>query len=295
LNLRRLVALAWLCLIATPSYAQQQPLPDMQLFIREVRKHLDTDDQRQSGYMYVQTRRDQKIDKAGKATDESVKVSESYPGLPGEPRWSRMLSKDGTPVPPQELDRADGERRKHVEEYARRLAKDPEKEHAKEERERERARRERIESVDGVFRIFDVRMLGRETVDGHDTIQLSLTPRPGVKPRTRTENIIRNFSGRAWVSESDYELVRLEMEAIDTVSIGFGLLARLHKGSRASFQRRKVNDEAWLPAVASYSFSARVGLVAVTRQGAVVEYSNYKKFSVDTSTVIAPPRKPPTS
>jgi len=288
----RLVAVAFLCLIAMPSHARQRPLPDHQAFLQEVRKRLDTDDGRQSGYMYVQTRRDHKLDKAGKPTDESVKVSESYPGLPGEPRWVRLLSTNGKPVPPHDLEKADAERRKHAEDYARKLASDPEKERAKEERERDRARRERTEAIDGVFRIFDARMLGRETVDGHDTIQFSLTPRPGVKPRTRIENIIRNFSGRAWVSESDHELVRLEMEAIDTVSIGFGLLARFHKGSRASFERRKVNDEVWLPAVASYSFSARVGLVAVMRLGAHVEYSNYKKFSVDTSTIIGPPRKP---
>ncbi len=290
--MHRMVAVALLCLIATPSQAQQRPLPDQQAFLQEVRKRLDTDDERQSGYMYMQTRRDHKLDKAGKRTDESVRVSESYPGLPGEERWARLLSKDGKPVPPHDLEKADAERRKRAEEYARKLASDPERERAKQEREREKTRRERNESIDDVFRIFDVRMLGRESIDGHDTIQFSLTPRPAVKPRTRAGNIIRNFSGRAWISESDYELVRLDMEAIDTVSIGFGLLARLHKGSRASFERRKVNDEAWLPAVASYTFSARVGLVAVMRVGAIVEYSNYKKFSVDTSTTIAAPRKP---
>ena len=85
--------------------------------------------------------------------------------------------------------------------------------------------------------------------------------------------------------------MRLEIEAIDTVSFGLGLLARMHKGSQASFQRRKVNDEAWLPAVARYSVSARVGLVAVIRRGATSEFSNYKKFNVDTSTSYAP-RKP---
>ena len=139
---------------------------------------------------------------------------------------------------------------------------------------------------------FDVRMTGRETIDGHDTIAFTLTPRPDAKPQTRAGNIMRNFSGRAWISESDYELVRLDVEAIDTVSIGFGLLARLHKGSQLSFQRRKINNEVWLPASAKYSLSARVGLFAVLRRGGSVEFSNYKKFSVDTSTVIGAPRKP---
>jgi hypothetical protein len=285
------VAAAVLCLVATSSQAGQRPLPDPQRFLQDVRAHLQTDDERQSSYVYVETRRDQKLDKAGRPTDESLKVFESYPALPGERRWNRLLAEDGRPVPPRELEQTDRERQKHAEEYARKLEKDPAKERAEQDRERERNRRERAESIDEIFRVFDVRMLAREALEGHETIVFSLTPRPGVKPRTRAGNIMRNFSGRAWISESDYELVRLDVEAIDTVSFGLGLLARLHKGSQVSFQRRKVNDEAWLPAVVTYSFSARVGLVAVFRRGVRSEFSNYKKFNVDTSTSYAP-RKP---
>jgi len=39
----------------------------------------------------------------------------------------------------------------HVEDYARRIAKDPAKERAKQDREREQDRRERAESIDEVF------------------------------------------------------------------------------------------------------------------------------------------------
>jgi hypothetical protein len=63
----------------------------------------------------------------------------------------------------------------------------------------------------------------------------------------------------------------------------------VHKGSKASFQRRKVNGEAWLPARASYAVSVRVGLLAVLRRGASIEFSNYKKFGVDSSYRIAAP------
>ena len=284
----RFVAAAVLCL-ATPLTAAQRPLPDQQQFVQEVRNRLDTNDERQSGYMYVETRREQKLDKSGRPTGESVKVLESYPALPGERRWERVLSVDGRAVPPAELEKNDRERRAHVEEYARKAAKDPAAEREKQARERARAQRERAESIDDLFRIFDVKMLGRETIEGHETIAFSLTPRPGVKTRTRAGGLMRNFKGRAWVSESEYELVRLEVEAIDTVSFGFGVLARLHKGSEASFQRRKVNGDAWLPASASYKISARLGLLAVFRRGATFEYSDYKKFGVDSSYKIAPP------
>jgi len=287
-----LTALVCIAVVAPASQAQDPPLPNPDRFLQQVRQHLDTDEERQAGYMYVEKRREQKLDSAGKPTGESLKVFESYPGLPGEGRWRRLIAEDGRPVPPADLEKADRERRAHAEEYVRKLAKDPEKERAIETRERERWKREQAESIDDVFRVFDIRMIGRETLEGHGTIVFSLTPRPGVKTRTRDGNIMRNFSGRAWVSESDYEVVRVDLEAINNVSFGFGLLARVHKGSQASFRRRKVNDEVWLPALATYTGSARVALVKVMRRGGVMEFSDYKKFSVDTSTSLVRPKTP---
>ena len=104
-------------------------------------------------------------------------------------------------------------------------------------------------------------MLRREAIDGHDTIFATLTPKAGVKPLTDDGKIMRHFKARAWISESDYELVRVEIEAIDTLSFGLGLLARVHKGTVATYERRKVNNEVWLPAEVTWTASARVALV----------------------------------
>src|SRR5919106_2809477 len=90
--------------------AQEQPLPEAKPFLEEVRKRLQTDEQRQSGYMYVETRRELKLDKTGRSTRERVKVFESYPGLPGEERWERLVAEDGNPVPAAELEKRDRER-----------------------------------------------------------------------------------------------------------------------------------------------------------------------------------------
>jgi hypothetical protein len=99
---------------------------------------------------------------------------------------------------------------------------------------------------------------------------------------------MKNFTLQAWVSESEYEVARVDLEAIDDLSIGFGLLARVHKGTQASFTRRKVDGEAWLPATATYTASARVGLVKVMRVRGTSEFSAYRKFTVGTSTTFNP-------
>jgi hypothetical protein len=132
-------------------------------------------------------------------------------------------------------------------------------------------------------------MVRREAIEGHDTIVATLTPRPRVKPLTRDGKVMQHFKARAWISESDYELVRVEIEAIDTLSFGLGLLARVHKGTVAAYERRKVNNEAWLPAQVTWTASARVALVRRLRIRGVSEFSNYRKFTVDTSTTYAPP------
>lgn len=267
-----------------PGAAQERPLPEAKPFLEEVRKRLQTDDVLQSNYTYVEARRELKLDKSGRSTKETVKIVESYPGFPGESRWHRLIAENGKPVPERALAKQDRERAKKAQEYARRLERDGEKVQRELAREREKEARETAEAIDEVFRVYDVRMLGREAIEGHDTIAFELSPRPRVKPRTRDGKIMKNFTARAWVSESDYELVRLDVEAIDTVSFGLGLLARVHKGSRASFTRRKVNDEVWLPAHASYTASARIGLIKMMRVGGTSEFSNYRKFTVDTST-----------
>ena len=277
------------CLIAGSTLAaQDRPLPDQQSFLAETRKHLQTDSTLQRSYVYVETRREQKLDKHGRTSKESVKVFESYPGLPGEARWERLVAEDGRPVPAEELAKQDRERQKSAAGMVQRLAEDASKERARQEREYQKARREREDAVNDIFNVFTIRMIGREQIERHETIAFLLTPRPDAKPKTTEGRQMKHFNVRAWISESDHELVKLEAEAIDTLSFGLGVLARLHKGARLSFLRRKVNGEVWLPAIASYQGSARVGLLLTLRRGGTSEYSGYRKYSVDTSATIEP-------
>jgi hypothetical protein len=273
----------------TALVAQERPLPDQESFLREVRTRLQTDSTLQSGYIYVETRREQKLDGRGRVDQESVKVYESYPGLPGEDRWERLISENGRPRAASDLEKELRDRQKKAEAMVREAMEQPAKQQARQQREYAARRREFDAVLDDLFLVFNIRTERREWLDGHETIVFSLTPRREAKPRTREGRQMRTFAVRAWISESDRELVRVDAEVIDTLSMGFGLLARLHKGAKLSFLRTKVNDEVWLPSRVSYSGSARVGLVAVLRRSGVSEFSGYRKFSVDTSTTYRPP------
>jgi hypothetical protein len=266
-----------LILTAVP-LAQERPLPDFNTFAAQVKKRLATDEERQSGYTYIERRTEQKVDSSGRLTSESVKVYEVYPGLPGEPRYRRLIEEDGRQVVGDKLARQDRDRKEEVDSYVKAQASESQRQKAA--REQEKARRRTSAAIDDLFRLYDIRMLRRETIDGHATILATLDPKEGVQPQTDDGKIMRNFKARAWVSESDYELVRIEIEAIRDVSFGLGLLARVHKGTLATFERRKVNNEVWLPAKVTWTASGRLLLLRRLRLRGISEFSAYKKFTV---------------
>ena len=281
-------ALVLAVLFVVAPLAQERPLPDFDTFAEEVKKHLATDEERQSGYVFNERRVEQKVNAAGRVTDESVKVYEVYPGLPGEDRYRRLIEEDGRPTPPDRLARQDAQRRKKAEEYARKQAVASERQ--KEAREQHKARQEYSAAVEDIFRVYDIQMVRREPIEGLDTILATLTPKRGARPQTDDGRVMRRFKARAWISESDYELVRVEIEAIDNLSFGLGLLARVHKGTVATYQRRKVNGETWLPLEVTWTASARVLLLRRLRLRGVSEFFNYRRYSVDTSYSLGKPR-----
>ena len=146
----------------------ERPLPDFKTFSAKVREHLATDAERQSGYVFQERRTEQKVDASGKVTDEDVKVFEVYPGLEGEERYRRLIEENGKPVPSEKLAKEDRERKEEVEKYARQVATPASRE--KHAREMDRRRRRYSAAIDDLFRVYDIKMIRRERIDGHDTI-----------------------------------------------------------------------------------------------------------------------------
>jgi hypothetical protein len=284
------VALVLVCLLPFNAGAQDRPLPELQPFLAQARTRLQTDNERRRAYIYVETQRERKLDGSGRTRSEKVKVVESYPPLPGEDeRWERVLEENGRRKTEAEVARQDAERQKTAEAVAKRLTSPNPADRAKAARAYEQSRKEALDRINDVFVVYDVAMVGRERIEGRDTIALTLEPKPNSKPVTREGKWMQYFRCRAWISESDHELVKLNVEAIRDANIGFGILARMNTGTVMSFTRRFINNEVWLPARVDYTIKARVLMLKRYLQGGTIEFSNYRKFTVDTATTIAPP------
>jgi hypothetical protein len=137
---------------------------------------------------------------------------------------------------------------------------------------------------------FSFRLVGSEVIDGRDAWVFDGEPRPDYQPKRREAKMLSKFRGRVWIDKSDMQWVKLDMTAIDTLSIGL-FLARVHKGTHLIMDLTRVNDEVWLPKSVQLHFDARVALFKSYDDDVQQTYSDYKKFRTDSKmTVVGEPQ-----
>jgi hypothetical protein len=131
---------------------------------------------------------------------------------------------------------------------------------------------------------FDLRLLPEESLGGRAMWVIDATPKPGYKPKLKSAFFFPKVKMRFWIDHQDYQAVRAEIETLETIAWG-GIVARLAKGDRLTFEMARVNDEVWLPKAIRIAGSARVLLVKGFRGSIEISYSNYKKFSTESRVV----------
>ena len=154
-----------------------------------------------------------------RSREQHVKVYEVYPPLPGEEPYRRLIEEDGRPVPADKLEKQDRERQKKVEEYARELAnRTPSGAARRRSASTEgdaRARRRHRRHLQRLRRPHDWRA---RSIDGHrhDRVRADATSRTPNRAHATAARSCSTSHARAWISESEYELVKVDVEAVDT-------------------------------------------------------------------------------
>jgi hypothetical protein len=279
---------------AAPPHAEASPadaLPVPAEFVRRVREAVKLDYELQKDYTYVEKRRDVKLSTFGKVSVGPMRTFEVYPSTEPGKTYKRLVAIDGKPLDRAELERRDAEHRQNMIAQVEREKLETPAQRALRVEKKTKERREREAIMNDAFAIYEPRMAGRETLDGQPVLVATLTPRKNVQPKTREGKWMVKFSGSIWVSESDYQIAKIEMTALDDLTIGLGIVGRVHEGSKLTFARRKVNNEVWLPAEASMKATGRTLLFRTFSFDTITTFSDYRKWSVDTSVTYGVPPK----
>ena len=82
----------------------------------------------------------------------------------------------------------------------------------------------------------------------------------------------------------------LERAVKRALKVGGGLLLSVGPGSSLVFEQALVNEEVWLPTFAEIDVSARLLLLKGVKQHQEIRFSDYRKFSVETTEDVRAPQ-----
>jgi len=258
---------------------------EIQPLIRAVAENDIANDLKQRDYTYLQREEEHKLDGQGKQKSLETRNYEIMV-LYGQ-QVRRLMARNDKPLSAGEAAKEEKKIQKIMREREQETPEQREKRLQKEEKEREQDRAFVREVADA----YTFRLAGTETRDGRETYVIDANPRPDFHPHLKDARYLPKFRGRVWIDSAETQWVKLEVEAIDTVSWGL-FLARLHKGSQVNIELTHVNDEVWLPKSVSLKLSARLALLKDFNVIEDVSYRDYKKFRSDVKIVPVPEAEP---
>jgi hypothetical protein len=243
----------------------------MQQLFRVVADKDIENDKRQRDYTYIEHDVQNNLDGKGQVKSTETKTYEVME-IYGE-QINRMIEKDDKPLSAKESAKEEEKVQKIIDKRKNESESDRKKREEKEEKDREEGRKFVHEVADA----YNFKLVGTELVGGRDAWVIDGEPRQGFVPHMKESKFLSKFRGRVWVDKSDLQLAKMDIEAIDTVSLGW-VLARIHKGTRVMLEQTRVNDEVWLPRHLSFKLDARIALLKGYNIDGDQTFRDYKKF-----------------
>jgi len=255
----------------TPDAQGKLSQDQMQNLLRVVADKDIENDKRQRDYTYIERQVQNNLDGQGNKKSTEIKTFEVLE-IYGE-QVQRLISKDDKPLSDKDAAKEEEKVQKVIDKRKNESDDARKKREEKEAKEREDGRKFVHEIADA----YDFKLVGTEQVNGREAWVIDGEPRPGFVPHMKESKFLPKFHGRVWIDRDDLQLAKMDVEALDTVSIGL-VLARIHKGTRFILEQARVNDEVWLPKQINYKFNARLGLVKGFNIDGEQTYRDYKKF-----------------
>ncbi len=222
-------------------------------------------------YTYIARQVQNKLDGKGQTKSTEVKTYEVLE-IYGE-QVQRLIAKDDKPLEGKDAAKEEEKIQKIIDKRKNESEQDRRKREEKEVKEQEDGRKFVREVADA----YDFTMLGTELVGGREAWVFQGEPRPGFEPHMKESKFLSKFHGRVWIDKSDLQMAKLDVEALDTVSVGW-VLARVHKGTRFMIEQTRVNEEVWLPRYLTFRVDARVALVKGFKVDGEETFRDYRKF-----------------
>jgi hypothetical protein len=185
--------------------------------------------------------------------------------------YERLIAKNGKPL--------EGDADTHEEHKFEKIRSQRQNELKGQRDNRIRKWKEQNRFLEEAPEAFDFKMLPETEINGRPAYVIECKPKPGFQPRQERSKMFEKIEAKAWVDKQDLQIVKLEAETLDPVSIGW-VLARIGRGTHMELEQMRLDDGNWVLKKLSIEGAARILLVDKKQLDETVVYSEYKAVPV---------------
>ncbi|HKM91487.1 MAG TPA: hypothetical protein VJX29_12810 [Candidatus Acidoferrales bacterium] len=269
-------ALAALALLLCPCAARpgdDPPLPSTDEVLHKVLATVKNPELRRASAQFrsVQHTSIEKMDDKGRLRDREDRVYDVGPLAGGV--YARLVERNGKTLSPADL----AEERERQQRFI----------------ERSSAQKfgggdsDRVPLDSELFDRYKAEVVGREWLAGRSTIVLHFWPRSTDLPiRRRQDYVLNKLTGKVWIDEQDWEIVKANAHLTDRVRVLLGLVATLDKAN-LDFEQIRMGDAVYLPLRLDASFEGRK-LFSTLRERVQVTWTGQRPVAESTATPPSP-------
>lgn len=186
--------------------------------------------------------------------------------------YERLVAVNDKPLTSEQ----EARERKKLEGAVARRQKESEQERAERVARYERDRKRDQLLMDQLPKAFQFKLVGEQSLDGHDVYVLRATPRPGYQPPNVEARVLTGMEGTLWIDKTTFQWVKVEAQVIHPVSIA-GFLARVEPGTQFDLEKMPIEGEIWLPK--HFGMKSRTTVLLLFHRNSEVEenYFDYRR------------------
>ena len=217
--------------------------------VRASLKQLQEAARRKDDYLYERRMAKRELTVEGKVRVQSVTTMRRDPWE--ELAVMRVIAKDDKPLTAEESAKQEERLRRGVIEMRR----TPRKPKFEEET-----------WMDELPDALEFRHVGEEMRHGRPADMYTFEPRVGYRAKSLRAKAFANIKGKVWVDQAEGEMTKLDVEVVDAINVGFGLLGKLEKGTHFEMERKKWQSGVWFEEWQRVRYDLRMMMVKSLRQ-----------------------------
>ena len=226
-------------------------------------------------------------DSAGRPKEIVTRLFYVLSGEKGEDGSRELVEVDGRPATDDEKRKAAEQdaklRKRRVEEKAAAQAKAPPPVTGDEDDPLVGSRR-----LSELIGRYTIRVVGEEVIEGRPAYVLDFAPNPAAPPpKGLGDRALNALEGRAVIDAASFQVRSVEARLTRSVKVAGGLAANV-KAASVAYTGQPASSDLWVPCVVDLRLSGKTAVFFRLDRSYRVEFSNLRRFRVETETDVRP-------